>query len=130
MPRMSKQQRKDHVEQILIDAGVEVENGHWDNALLITRRASAEILRFSGKAMAVSATSRANRSAGFRESSSLIAGFNILACFTPKVSLLGIKEASELTGMPRSTAHRYMTTLVTLGQLEQDPATRKYRRVS
>ena len=40
--------------------------------------------------------------------------------------MLGIKDFSELLGMGRSSAHRYATTLVELGYLEQDPS-RKYR---
>jgi IclR family pca regulon transcriptional regulator len=53
-------------------------------------------------------------------------GLAILAEFTPKCPLLGIAELAERLGMTRPTTHRYVSTLVSLGYLEQD-ASRKYR---
>jgi IclR family pca regulon transcriptional regulator len=40
--------------------------------------------------------------------------------------LLGVADVADDLGMSRSTTHRYMTTLLVLGYLEQD-ASRKYR---
>jgi hypothetical protein len=127
MPKMSKRQ-KDHVASILADAIVEVEKGAWNNALLITRHATTQILLLDGKQVSVTAGARAAK-VGTGQSSSLIAGFNILAAYKPGVTLLGIAELADKAEMSRSTTHRYVRTLVTLGQLEQDPATRKYRRI-
>jgi DNA-binding transcriptional ArsR family regulator len=43
--------------------------------------------------------------------------------------LLGVAEIAERLRMSRSTVHRYLTTLVALGQLEQpEGGNRKYRR--
>lgn len=133
MPSMTKQRVKDrqlqaHVAGILEDASFEAFNGRWDNALLITERAATEILLASGRKIAVNATGDTPKP-NPRQSSSLIRAFDILAVFTSEVTLLGIGEVSDKTGMPPSTTHRYMRTLVALGQLEQDIATRKYRRI-
>ena len=61
-----------------------------------------------------------------RYSQSLERGLAILECFTPKNPVLGIVDIAERLGMSRSTTHRYVTTLVALGYLEQG-ASRKYR---
>lgn len=61
-----------------------------------------------------------------RYSHSLERGLAILACFTPERPLLGIADLADSLGMARPTTHRYVSTLVSLGYLEQD-ASRKYR---
>lgn len=61
-----------------------------------------------------------------RYSRSLERGLAILACFTPERPVLGIAELAERLGMSRPTTHRYVSTLASLGYLEQD-ASRKYR---
>ena len=61
-----------------------------------------------------------------RHSQSLERGLAILACYTPERPVLGIAELAEQLGTTRSTTHRYVSTLVSLGYLEQD-ASRKYR---
>jgi len=61
-----------------------------------------------------------------RYSQSLERGLAILTCFTPEHPIRGIAEVADELGMRRSTTHRYMSTLVALGYLEQGAA-RKYR---
>lgn len=61
-----------------------------------------------------------------RYSQSLERGLAILECFTPVHPVLGIVDIAERLGMSRSTTHRYVTTLLALGYLEQG-ASRKYR---
>ncbi len=61
-----------------------------------------------------------------RFSSSLVAGLAMLACFTAEHPVRGIADMAEELDLGRSTTHRYATTLVTLGYLEQGPS-RKYR---
>lgn len=61
-----------------------------------------------------------------RFSSSLVAGLHMLTCFTPEHPVRGIADMAEELGLGRSTTHRYASTLVTLGYLEQSPS-RKYR---
>ncbi len=61
-----------------------------------------------------------------RFSSSLVAGLAMLTCFTAERPVRGIADMAEELDLGRSTTHRYATTLVTLGYLEQGPS-RKYR---
>jgi IclR family transcriptional regulator, pca regulon regulatory protein len=61
-----------------------------------------------------------------RYSQSLERGLAILNCFTPERPTLGIAEIADGLGMSRSTTHRYVTTLVSLGFLKQDAGHRYY----
>ncbi len=61
-----------------------------------------------------------------RYSQSLERGLAILSSFTPERPIRGIADVADELGMRRSTTHRYMSTLVALGYLEQGAA-RKYR---
>jgi DNA-binding IclR family transcriptional regulator len=53
-------------------------------------------------------------------------GLPILKAFTPRRTVLGIAEIVDELGMSRSTIHRYVTTFVALGYMEQT-VDRKYR---
>jgi IclR family pca regulon transcriptional regulator len=59
-------------------------------------------------------------------SQSLTRGLKMLGCFTPEQPFRGIVDVSDELGMNRSTTHRYMSTLVALGYLEQGKS-QKYR---
>jgi IclR family transcriptional regulator, pca regulon regulatory protein len=61
-----------------------------------------------------------------RYSSSLRLGLAILNCFSAEQPVLGIAKLADELNMSRSTTHRYASTLVALGYLEQDQA-RRYR---
>jgi IclR family pca regulon transcriptional regulator len=61
-----------------------------------------------------------------RFSSSLRAGLAILSRFSSERPVLGIANLADQLSMSRSTTHRYASTLVALGYLEQDNA-RRYR---
>jgi IclR family transcriptional regulator, pca regulon regulatory protein len=61
-----------------------------------------------------------------RYSGSLVKGLAILRSFTAERPLRGIAETAADLGFEHSTTHRYMSTLVALGFLEQD-ASHKYR---
>lgn len=63
--------------------------------------------------------------AGF--SQSLERGLAVLSSFTPDRPALGISELARQLALTRSTTHRYVATLATLGYLQQDDSTRKYR---
>jgi IclR family transcriptional regulator, pca regulon regulatory protein len=63
---------------------------------------------------------------GPRYSQSLARGLAIMECYTAERPTLGIAEIADELGMSRSTTHRYVTTLVALGYMEQDNH-RKYR---
>jgi IclR family transcriptional regulator, pca regulon regulatory protein len=59
-------------------------------------------------------------------SQSLERGLAILAAFRSGRPLLGISELGREVGLSRSTTHRYVATLASLGYLQQDAATKKY----
>ena len=60
-------------------------------------------------------------------SQSLERGLAILSAFRSGRPLLGVSEIGREIGLGRSTTHRYVATLATLGYLQQDAATKKYR---
>lgn len=60
-------------------------------------------------------------------SQSVERGLAILSAFTPDRPALGISELARKLALTRSTTHRYVATLATLGYLQQDDSTRKYR---
>ncbi len=60
-------------------------------------------------------------------SQSLERGLAILSTFRSSRPLLGVSDLSRAVGLNRSTTHRYVATLASLGYLQQDAATRKYR---
>jgi IclR family transcriptional regulator, pca regulon regulatory protein len=60
-------------------------------------------------------------------SQSVERGLAILSAFKPAHPLLGISELARALGLNRSTTHRYVSTLSSLGYLQQDSASRKYR---
>jgi IclR family transcriptional regulator, pca regulon regulatory protein len=60
-------------------------------------------------------------------SQSLERGLAVLSAFRSGRPLLGVSELGREVGLSRSTAHRYVSTLATLGYLQQDDATKKYR---
>lgn len=61
-----------------------------------------------------------------RRSRSLEYGAAMLQCFSGDRQAIGIAELASMLGISRSTTHRYATTLLTLGCLEQDDK-RRYR---
>jgi hypothetical protein len=62
-----------------------------------------------------------------RLSRSLLAGLLMLASFPSDGSYLGNADIARMLDMNPSTTHRYVSTLVTVGLIERDPATRRYR---
>jgi IclR family pca regulon transcriptional regulator len=64
---------------------------------------------------------------GSAYSQSLERGLAILSAFRSGRPLLGVSEIGREIGLGRSTTHRYVATLATLGYLQQDVATKKYR---
>lgn len=60
-------------------------------------------------------------------SQSLERGLAILSSFSENRPLLGTADLARDVGLNKSTAHRYIATLASLGFLQQDEATRKYR---
>jgi DNA-binding MarR family transcriptional regulator len=65
-----------------------------------------------------------------RLSRSLLSGLLVLSCFPADGGYLGIAELARTLGMNTSTTHRYVTTLLSVGLLERDSGTRRYRLAS
>jgi hypothetical protein len=65
-----------------------------------------------------------------RLSRSLLSGLLVLSCFPADGGYLGIADLARMLGMNTSTTHRYVTTLLAVGLLERDSATRRYRLAS
>ncbi|MES2187388.1 MAG: IclR family transcriptional regulator [Pseudomonadota bacterium] len=59
--------------------------------------------------------------------STLARGLEILRCFTPEQPVLGNRELSDRTGLPKPTISRFTYTLSQLGYLQTDRATGKYQ---
>jgi DNA-binding IclR family transcriptional regulator len=62
-----------------------------------------------------------------RYSQSLETGLLVMKGFSSGTPLQGIADVADRMEASRSTVHRYMTTLVALGMLEQDSLSRRYR---
>lgn len=68
----------------------------------------------------------ASASVANRTSRSLVYGFTLLRQFTAEAPVRGIAELAEVLNVSRPTAHRYASTCLELGYLEQAPL-RRYR---
>jgi DNA-binding MarR family transcriptional regulator len=62
-----------------------------------------------------------------RLSRSLLLGLLVLACFPTDGDALAVTDVAGRLNLSPSTTHRYMTTLLAVGLLEQDPRSRRYR---
>jgi DNA-binding MarR family transcriptional regulator len=62
-----------------------------------------------------------------RLSRSLLLGLLVLACFPTDGNELAVTDVATQLDLSPSTTHRYMTTLLAAGLLEQDPRSRRYR---
>jgi IclR family pca regulon transcriptional regulator len=60
-------------------------------------------------------------------SRSLLMGLLVLASFPSDGSDLAVIDVAKRLEMSASTTHRYLTTLLSVGLLEQDPRSRRYR---
>jgi DNA-binding IclR family transcriptional regulator len=60
-------------------------------------------------------------------SMNLARGMEVLRAFTPSAPLLGNREISDRTGLPKPTVSRLTYTLTLLGYLARDVALQKYR---
>ncbi|HWY91159.1 MAG TPA: helix-turn-helix domain-containing protein, partial [Solirubrobacteraceae bacterium] len=62
-----------------------------------------------------------------RFSRSLLRGLMVLAAFPSDGGSRRVTDVAKQLGLGASTTHRYAITLVELGLLERDPASRHYR---
>lgn len=66
-------------------------------------------------------------SASPRLSRSLMLGLLVFACFPADSEDLAVTDVATKLELSPSTTHRYLSTLLAVGLLEQDPRTRRYR---
>ena len=126
-PSRSKERAREDAAQLLRDALREIQNGRWKQAHQMMQNAT--LLTKALISMPVRArTLKQIPAHDIRYSQSLEKGLTIMALFSAERPVLGIAEVADLVGMSRSTTHRYMMSLVGLGQLEQTVG-RKYRLV-
>jgi DNA-binding MarR family transcriptional regulator len=110
------------------------------NAITIelTRAQVDQIVRRSSDGNAVSSILHGIADAGLassyealssspRLSRSLLLGLLVLAAFPTDGHALAVSDVAAQLGLSPSTTHRYMTTLLAVGLLEQDPRSRRYR---
>ena len=76
---------------------------------------------------ALSAAGRKNRDSAVGLVRSLSRCFRVLAAFSTTGTARGVAEVAQELGMSRTTAHRYVSALVDLELLGQDPVSRQYR---
>src|ERR1700684_2025961 len=104
----------------------------------LTRAQIDQIVRRSSGATAVSgilsgladaklASSYPELSASPRLSRSLLLGLLVLAAFPTAAKERAVSAVAARLGLSPSTTHRYMSTLLAVGLLEQDPRSRRYR---
>ena len=107
-----------------------------DQVDLVVRRKDRASLADSDGASAAGGARRAGRSTQwlFRTlmedrslSHSLLIGLQVLTCFPLDGTQRGVAEIAKQLDMNNSTVHRYMSTLMRIGLLEQDTYTRHYR---
>jgi hypothetical protein len=72
------------------------------------------------------ASSYATLSTSPRLSRSLLLGLLVLTCFPTDGESLAVTDVAGRLELSPSTTHRYMSTLLAVGLLEQDPRTRRY----
>lgn len=125
---MTQKLAQEKVIQACEDAISEARQRRWSSVRQLLRAADEAATSTNGNRIVLAKVTKKQKPDP-RYSSSLETGLNILALFTEDKKIWGIKEVADSLQTSRSTMHRYMTTLVGLGQLEQT-ANRKYRRVS
>lgn len=100
------------VDRVMRDAS------HEQNLAGLLRGLDAEG-SLAGRYQALSASPRLSRS--------LMLGLLVFAAMPRDGAALAVTDMAAKLDMSPSTTHRYMTTLLALGLLEQDPRTRRYR---
>lgn len=125
---MTQQLAQEKIIQACEDAISEARQERWLSVRQLLRSADEMVSGADGSKIQLAKIVK-KRDADPRYSSSLEMGLNILALFDGDNNIWGVKEVSDALSVPRSSIHRYLKTLMGLGQLEQT-ANRKYRRAS
>jgi IclR-like helix-turn-helix domain-containing protein len=106
---------------------IELTRAQVDKVLRRNSGANAVSNILSGLAAAELASSYPELSTSPRLSRSLLLGLLVLAAFPTDGKDLAVSDVAARLDLSPSTTHRYMSTLLTVGLLEQDPRSRRYR---
>jgi hypothetical protein len=104
----------------------EADGKRWRSASSLLIDAASVATAMNGKPVAIGKVGKLDGSV--RYSKSLEHGLKILSLFTAERPIWGVADTADKLNMARSTTHRYLISLVKLGQIEQT-AHRKYRRI-
>jgi hypothetical protein len=126
---MTQKLAQEKIIQACQDAIAEARLKRWSSVRQLLASASAVTNGMNGNVPRVAQGPRRNIKHDPRYSHSLEYGIAILSLFSDENPIWGNKEVAEALNGPRGTSHRYLSTLVAMGFLEQT-ANRKYRRVS
>lgn len=124
---MTSKAAQERIIEACQDAMAEAEGKRWRSVNSLLTDAASVATAMNGKPVAIGKVGKLNGSV--RYSKSLEHGLKILSLFTPARPIWGVADTADKLGMARSTTHRYLITLVKLGQLELT-SHRKYRRVA
>src|ERR1700684_1716350 len=122
---LSKQRAQENVGTLLEDAQKEIAYGRWKNAFEFMQEATLTTRALLTMPARVRKLTKIPEH-DVRYSQSLEKGLTILGLFNNEDPIWGIADVADHLELSRSTTHRYMMSLVGLGQLEQT-AGRKYR---
>jgi IclR helix-turn-helix domain len=113
----------------MIDSGIKIELTRAQLDRILRGGADAEGIsqRLRGLAEKTSTSEFKELSQSPRLSRSLVLGLLVLAAFPLDGDALAVTDVAASLQMSPSTTHRYLTTLLAVGLLEQDPRTRRYR---
>lgn len=120
----------ERVEESIEEAAFEVGHRRWENAIPILHHAVEQAMILNTRVRNLPIRRLGGGVKRPELSDSTIQAFDVLGVFyeAEPGELLGIADLADELGMSRSTVHRYVSTLCYLGQLEQHPPSRKYRR--
>jgi Fic family protein len=121
---MTKRHAREHISECCEDAILEIVDDRWETAALLLRDAAETAKAQAGTTVQLRPVQPAANDP--RCSVSLERGLRILAMFD-RQRIWRLADLADTLGLSRSTAHRYLASLVALGQLEQTSG-RLYRR--
>jgi AraC-like DNA-binding protein len=121
---VSEQHARERIQQLCADAEIELADERWETASLLLADAADTAkaqLATPVRLRTVEAMPRTHR-----YSTSLERGLRVLAMFNDR-PIWRLADLADTLGYSRSTLHRYLISLVAMGQLEQTSG-RLYRR--
>jgi hypothetical protein len=123
---MTSKAAQERIIEACEDAIAEAQGKRWRSVNSLLADAAAVASAMSSNPIPIGKVGKLDGSV--RYSKSLEHGLKILSLFTAERPIWGVADTADKLSMARSTTHRYLISLVKLGQVEQT-AHRKYRRI-